>query len=460
MPDIENQLDAFLQNNLDNYIQETAELCAQPSISARKEGVSECAELVIRILERHGLQVQKFETPGSPVIVGRATGKSERTLLFYNHYDVQPPEPLELWTTPPFEPTVREGALYARGAMDDKGQFIARLAALDAVRSAHGGTLPCNITFVVEGEEEVGSPHIARFVRDHKDLLESQAAVWEEGGTDPEGNPITTLGCRGILYVELAAETLKMDAHSGGAHHLPNAAWRLVQAIMSLKGRDGKIAIPGFFDHVQPPSAQDLALLDALPDTEAWLRETYGLKEFVGGLTGDAFRRAVFNPTCNIAGLTAGHQGAGMKTVIPARATAKVDFRLVPDQDPDDIFSKLRAHLDQEGFTDVNVARLGAMWPYKASADDPFVRLAARTAEVIYARPYLPVPLAGGSSPVYAFAAPLGDIPVISAGVGNSNNRAHSPDEYVRLTDFLNGSRHLAHILNGFADLADDDGRE
>ena len=456
MTSIENQLDTFLQSNLDNYIQETAQLCAQPSISARNEGVLECTELVIQILERHGLQVQKFESPGNPIIVGRAAGRSERTLLFYNHYDVQPPEPLELWTTPPFEPTVRDGALYARGAMDDKGQFIARLAALDSVRHVHGGTLPCNVTFVVEGQEEVGSPHIAQFVRDHTELLKCNAAIWEEGGVDPKGYPTTLLGCRGLLYVELAAETLKMDAHSGGAHHLPNAAWRLMQALMSLKGSDGKIAISGFYDRAHPPSAQDVVLLDALPNVEAWVRETFGVKEFVGGLSGNDFKRAVFNPTCNIAGLTAGHQGEGLKTVIPARATAKVDFRLVPDQDPDDIFAKLRAHLDREGFTDVNVTRLGAMWPYKASVEDPFLVLAARSAEAVYGRPYRIEPLSGGSSPIYAFAAPLGNIPVISAGAGNSNNRPHSPDEYVRLIDFLNGSRHIAYILNNFAELAYD----
>jgi len=343
--------------------------------------------------------------------------------------------------------------LYARGAMDDKGQFIARLAALDSVRNAHGGNLPCNVTFVVEGEEEIGSPHIAQFVRDHTDLLASHAAIWEEGGTDPEGYPTTTLGCRGILYVELATQTLKLDAHSGGAHHLPNAAWRLVQALTSLKSEDGEIAISGFYDGAQQPSAADSALFDALPNTEEWLRETYGAREFVGGLTGDDFKRAVFNPTCNIAGLTAGHQGEGMKTVIPARATAKVDFRLVPGQDPDDIFVKLRAHLDQQGFADVRVTRLGAMWPYKASAEDPFVLLARQSAEVVYGRSYRIAPLAGGSTPIYAFARPLGGIPVISAGVGNSNNRAHSPDEYVHLDDFLNGSRHIARILNDFANL-------
>ncbi|HYP42148.1 MAG TPA: M20/M25/M40 family metallo-hydrolase, partial [Chloroflexia bacterium] len=152
------QIDGYLRAGLDGYIEETARLCAQPSVSAQKWGMRECAQLVGEILRGHGFEVQSFETAGNPVVVGRATGRSERTLLCYNHYDVQPAEPLELWTTPPFEPTVRDGALYARGAKDDKGELIARLAAVDAVRDAHGGELPCGITFVVEGEEEIGSP--------------------------------------------------------------------------------------------------------------------------------------------------------------------------------------------------------------------------------------------------------------------------------------------------------------
>jgi acetylornithine deacetylase/succinyl-diaminopimelate desuccinylase-like protein len=454
MPNVENQVDAFLQANLDGFIQETSELCAQPSISARKEGVRECAELVVRILERHGFEVQKFETPGNPIILGHADGKSERTMLLYNHYDVQPPEPLELWTTPPFQPTLRDGALYARGAEDDKGEFIARLAAVEAVRDAHCGSLPCGLTFVLEGEEEIGSPNIVQFVHDHLALLKCDGAIWEGGGIDAEGHPGTTLGLRGVLSVELAAETLKMDAHSGAAHILPNAAWHLLHALDSLKGTDEKILIPGFFEHALPPSELDLELLEALPDTEAWARETYGVKQFVGGLKGRQLDRAVFNCTCNIDGLTAGYQGEGMKTVIPGRATAKLDFRLVPDQNPEDIFAKLRIHLDNSGFSDVRAVKLGAMGPYKASGDDPLVQLAARTAEIVYQKAYLIDPLAGGSSPVYAFAAPLGGIPVIFAGVGYHDNRAHSPDEHVRLVDFLNGARHIAYILDDFADLS------
>jgi acetylornithine deacetylase/succinyl-diaminopimelate desuccinylase-like protein len=452
------RLDASLRANLDNYIQETARLCAQPSVSAKKEGVLECAELVSQILEHHGFQVHKFETPGSPIIVGHSDGKSARTLLFYNHYDVQPPEPLELWTTPPFQPSLRDGMLYARGVADNKGQFIARLAAVDAVRFAHDGTLPCSITFIVEGEEEIGSPYIAQFVREHTDLLKCDVAIWEGGGIDQDGNPGTSLGCRGILYVEFAIETLKTDAHSGDAHVLPNAAWRLLQALMSLKGSNDKIHILGFYDNAHPPSALDLELLEALPDQEAWLSEKFGITQFVGGRKGKDLNRAIFNCTCNIAGLEAGYQGEGMKTVIPARATAKVDFRLIPDQDPDDIFVKLRAHLDRGGFTDVSAVRIGAMRPYKALADDQFVILAARTAEAVYQRPYRINPLLGGSSPIYAFAGPLGGIPVIWAGIGYSDNRAHSPDEHIRLADFLNGARHIAYILNDFSDWTNDSG--
>lgn len=447
-------LDDFLTAGLDGYLAETAQLCAQRSVSATGEGVLECADLVANLLLRRGFELTRIETPGSPVIVGRLAGRSPRTLLFYNHYDVQPPEPLELWTSPPFEPELRDGALYARGAKDDKGEFVARLAAVDAVRAAHGGELPCGALFVVEGEEEVGSPHIARVVRENLALLRCHGAVWEEGGTDARGRPLLSLGCRGILAVELSVKVMGRDGHSGGAHMLPSAAWRLVWALASLKGPDERVRIPGFYDGALAPSEEDKALLAALPDQEAELLESYGLERFLNGLTGQALGEAVFAPTCNVQGIRTGYGGAGMKTVIPAQASAKVDFRLVPGQDPDDLFGKLRAHLDAEGFADVELRRLGAMWPAKADADDPFVRLTAAAAAGVYGQPSLLNPLVGGSSPVYAFAGPLG-VPVVTAGVGyGANNRVHAPDEHVRVGDFLNASRHIARILDGFADLA------
>jgi acetylornithine deacetylase/succinyl-diaminopimelate desuccinylase-like protein len=445
-------IDDFLSRQLDTYIAETARLCAQPSVSAQRIGLPECAALVAGMLERRGFDVRRLPTAGAPVIVGRLEGASDRTLLFYNHYDVQPPEPLELWTSPPFEPVVRNGALYARGAKDDKGEFVARLAAIDAVRAANRGKPPCGVLFVVEGEEEIGSPHIAQFVREHRDLLTCQGAIWEEGGMDAAGNPVISLGRRGILAVELTVETMARDAHSGSAHILPNAAWRLLRALETLKGPDERIRIEGFYDAALPPSPRDLQMLDTLPDEEPHLREIYGVRQFVRGLSGKALKQAVFEPTCNIQGLTSGYQGPIDKTVIPARASGKLDFRLVPDQDPQDIFGKLRRHLDREGFEDVQVLSHGAMWPSKESPDNPLVGLTARAAQEVYGMPSLLNPMGGGSSPAYAFAGPLG-IPVVTAGVGYGKNQTHAPDEHVRLQDFLNAAKHISRIINGFGGL-------
>jgi acetylornithine deacetylase/succinyl-diaminopimelate desuccinylase-like protein len=446
------RLDAFIVHNLDRYVAETARLCAQPSVSATGLGVAACADLVAEMLAEHGLEVQKLPTPGPPVVVGHAEGTSERTLLFYNHYDVQPPEPLEQWHSPPFEPTVREGALYARGAADDKGELVARLAALAATRSAYGGRLPCNVIFVVEGEEEIGSPHIAAFVHEHQDLLRCHGALWEGGGINAKGQPVMTLGFRGILAVELAAQTMAVDAHSGLAHALPSAAWRLVRALASLKGPDERVRIAGFYDAARPPTARDLELLAEMPDEGPLWRELYGVGAFVLGREGEALRRAVFEPTCTIQGITTGYQGQGPKTVIPAQAAAKIDFRLVPDQDPDEIYALLTAHLEREGFPEVDIIRYGSMWPAKTDAEDPLVALTTQTAEEVYGVRGLISPLGGGSSPVYAFARPLG-VPVVHAGVGYWDNKGHTPNEHVRIVDFQRGARHIARILDGFASL-------
>lgn len=455
MSDRDARMDQFLTQRLDAYIQETADLCAQPSVSARKEGTRQCAVLVAALLEKHGFDVHSFETPGDPVIVGRAKGRSERTLLFYNHYDVQPPEPLELWTTPPFEPTLRDGALYARGAKDDKGELVARLAAVDAARDANGGELPCGVTFVVEGEEEIGSPHIAQFVLDHLDLLRCNGAVWEEGGVAPDDRSYNMIGCRGILSVELSVEAAARDAHSGGAHLIPSAAWQLTWALASLKGQDERIRIPGFYEDALPPSPQILEHLATLPSYEEEERAMLGLDQYLLGRTGDEVRRAVYEPTCNIQGITTGYQGEGSKTVIPSQAFAKLDFRLVPDQDPVDIETKLRARLDQQGFADVAITTHGMMWPAASALDNGLVRLTEQTAQEIYGVPALTIPLNGGSSPIYAFQKPLGGIPVVRAGVGYINSSTHAPNEHVRLNDFLRAARQMARMVDRFADIPD-----
>lgn len=447
------EMDAFLEERLPHYLEELRALCAQPSISARREGIEPCADLVEQLLEQHGLEVRRFEGYGNPILLGRAQGDSPRTLLFYNHYDVQPPEPLELWESPPFEPTLRQGSFYARGAKDDKGELVARLAALDAVRAAHGGQPPCSVVFVVEGEEEIGSPHIARFAKEQAELLRCQGALWEEGGIDEEERPGTALGGRGILSLELHLRTLSRDAHSGNAHLLPNAAWRLVWLLGKLKDPQERILIPGFYDRVRPISPLDLELLEKLPDKEAHLKELFGVQQFVGGRTGSSFRQAIFEPTCTIQGLSAGYQGEGGKTVIPAQASVKLDFRLVPDQDPEEILDKLQAYLKQLG-EEVELRNIHWMKPFRSDPRAPLVELARRTGEEVYGKPYWLNPMNGGSSPAYAFQEALGPIPVITAGVGfGIHNRTHAPNEHIRLKDFLNAARHIARILDGFASI-------
>jgi acetylornithine deacetylase/succinyl-diaminopimelate desuccinylase-like protein len=307
---------------------------------------------------------------------------------------------------------------------------------------------------VVEGEEEVSSPHIAQFVQEHLDILAADGALWEGGGVDHEDRPGSVLGFRGIVAFELSVETMSRDAHSGAGHILPNAAWRLVRVLTRLKDENERILIPGFYDRVIPPSAADLALIDAQVDNEPFLRKTYGVKNFVANRRGKELSASVFEPTCNIQGIETGYQGPGTKTVIPAKAMVKLDFRLVPDQNPEEIVDLLRRHLDAEGFEDVQIKTHGMMWPFKASADDPLVRLTHTTAAEVYGvEPRPLVPIGGGSSPAYAFSGPLGGIPVVHAGIGYPNANGHAPDENMRIKDFLNGARHIARLLDGFADL-------
>lgn len=455
MPDTarEAQVDQYIVEHLDHALNELSILCRQPSVAAQNYGISECAELVADLLRRRGFAVHILPSGGAPVVVGEAPGHSKKTMLLYNHYDVQPAEPLDLWTSPPFEPEIRDGKFYARGAGDDKGHILCRLAALDALRAVYG-EYPCQVKFIIEGEEEIGSPHLPAFIEQHQDLLKGDACLWEFGGVDYEDRPGMSLGMRGICYVELRVKTASLDAHSGlGGSIFPNAAWRLVWALNTLKDQDERILIPGFYDAVVPPSERDLALLDALPSEEEPIKRSYGLKGFLKGLTGLDFKReAVFLPTCTICGITTGYQGPGQKTVLPAEASAKVDFRLVPNQEPADIVAKLRKHLDAQGFSDIDIQQHGGTMPARVNPDDPFIQLCAQAAEEVYGAAMRMSPMNGGSGPLYSFVGVL-KVPVANAGIGYPGGRAHAPDENFRLSDFIKGTQHTARILARFAEM-------
>lgn len=446
------QSDKYINDHLDQSLDELARLCAIPSIAAQNRGLDECAALVAKMLEKRGFKAEIMPSGGAPVVYAERKGKTDKALLFYNHYDVQPPEPLELWESPPFEATRRDGMMFARGVSDDKGHFVSRLFALDALL-AQDAELPCNVKFVVEGEEEIGSVHMPPFVEKHAAKLAADACIWEFGYVDHRNVPMQVLGMRGICYVQLDVECLTQDVHSGlGGSIFPNAAWRLVWALSTLKGPDERIRIPRHYDNVIPPSQRDREMAAKLPYEGDEYRQRYGVKEFLRGTDGhpDLHLQETLEPTCTICGLSAGYEGPGSKTVLPAKAFAKVDFRLVPNQTPEEVLKNLRAHLDAEGFPDVKITYIGGEAPGRTDPDDPFINMVVNSARDVYGVPQDVVPMSGGSGPNHAFLHFL-KLPIAVAGLGYPGNQVHAPNENIREDLYVKATQHVTRIVEEFA---------
>jgi acetylornithine deacetylase/succinyl-diaminopimelate desuccinylase-like protein len=445
---------AYLETHVGEARALLERLCRQPSIAAQGVGIAEMADLVEGLLRETGFTTQRLTVAGAPpLIFGELRGRSPYTLLLYDHYDVQPPEPLELWESPPFEPTERDGKLYARGTSDDKGEIAARLAAIRALRAAEG-ELPITLKWMIEGEEEIGSPHFEEIIAPHADLLRADGCLWEGSGFGPSGRPNMVLGTKGLLYIQLEADDLARDAHSGMATILPSAAWRLVQALALLRTPAGDVRIGGFYDDVLALTDAEKAAIAAQDDLDDVLKATYGIERFVDGLEGARLReRANAMPTCNIAGLLSGYTGPGTKTVLPAHAMAKIDFRLVPNQDPHDIVAKLRRHLEANGFGDITVSVLGASGPVKTPLDDPFAARVTALAEQFAGRPASITPITGGTLPFLGALRQHVGLPGLSAP-GDPvywANGAHSPNEHVRLEDLDRAVRFNCHLFREIA---------
>jgi acetylornithine deacetylase/succinyl-diaminopimelate desuccinylase-like protein len=445
-----NDILAYIDDHLDETIARLQVFCRQPSIAAQGVGMADMAELVHRTLVEAGAQAEVVPTAGYPAALGRFAGTGARTLMFYNHYDVQPPEPLELWDSPPFGAEIRDGCLYARGVADNKGNLVARLAAVEAWRAVRG-ELPLNVLFVVEGEEEIGSPHLGQFAEENRARLQADGCIWESGYKDTRGRLEILLGVKGILAIELRVRTAGRDLHSASAAIIENPAWRLIWALASLKDQDERIRIPGFYDNVRPPDARDRAMLAAWDyDEEGHLAEV-GTDHFVLGLSGEILKeKLLFHPTCNVCGFHSGYGGPAVKTVLPAEAVAKVDFRLVPDQDPYDLLNKLRAHLDAEGFGDVEVHAEGPEFPARTDPGDPLVGAVVGAARRAYGGEPVVKPLMAATGPMYELCQRW-NLPAAGAGIGWAGSRGHSPNENVRLDDLRQGIQHIALIIDEFS---------
>ncbi len=449
MSAVTDYIDAHLESTLDRL----RRWASQPSISTENVGIEAMAALAASELRDSGFDVEIYPTEGFPIVLATAGPKDAPALLIYNHYDVQPVGELADWTTPPFEPAVRDGKMFGRGVADTKSYIVSRLEALNAVR-AITGDLPVRVVWIIEGEEEIGSPHLDGFLIEHRGELQAVGCVWEFGSHTWEGVPNLILGLKGMLSVELEARAAGRDLHSGLAAYVPSPVWRLIWALAELRSPDGRIHIPGFYDRVSVPTPAQEALLDALPDESERDRENWGVDSFLNGMKGkDVYRAGNFAPTANVLGINAGYTGPGTKTVLPHTALAKLDIRLVPDQDPEEIFQALTGFLRERGYTDIEVRRIsgeGDLTPGISDPQSPFIQTVIQALRETSGREPVVVPSSNGSGPIGSFVLPaprgLG-LQVAVIGTGYPDTRAHGPNENIRLDDLRRHMHAFARLV-------------
>lgn len=428
-------------------VQELSALCAMPSTADRPAALRDTAGRVAEALEGCGLSVQLLSAGGPPAVVAEHLVPGKPTVLFYNHYDVQPAGDESAWRFPPFAPRLYRRRLYARGAVDNKGALVARLWALRAWRKLRG-RLPVGVRFLVEGEEEVGSPHLAALLDQHADKLQADGCIWESGEVNTKGQPYLYLGMKGVLSVELEAHGAAADLHSGWATVAPNPAWRLVWVLSRLKSATEEVLIEGFYDDVDGPTRAEIEEARRIPFPEKELLRIWKIPAFLQDLSGGPFLLCQFySPTCNISGFESGYVGTGVRTIIPSVARARIDLRLVPSQRPEKVLELMRRHLDEEGFGDVVIRPLGpALLPFRTPFDHPFVRAVVEATEKVYPRRPIVFPTAGGSGPMYLLGERLG-LPMVSLGVGHPEENIHGANENARLRDLEQGVVHVAAVL-------------
>lgn len=439
----------YIHQNEDIYLEMLKKACRQPSVSTTGEGMDKMPALVEEFLSSVGARTERLETSGYPIIYGEINEGAARTLTFYNHYDVQPVDPIDEWISDPFGAEVRDGRLFARGAADNKGNVVARICAVHAYQQVYG-KLPVNIKFIFEGEEEVGSPHLKEFPQKWPEKLKTDGILWEGGSKDVNGPLHVSLGVKGMCYVELVARGANSDLHSLNAAIVENPAWRLVWALNTLKNEKEEILIEGFYDRIPEPSAQDMKFLQQMTFDEKTKLENFGLDQFLLGLSGTELKeKYLYKPTCNICGFSSGYAGKGGKTVLPSKASVKMDLRLVPDQDPDEIAGLLRKHLDKHGFEDIEVMIHSKKPPYRSNPEDALVKAVLDNVEQVYGMPPIVYRNIAGTCAISDLCK-NDRIPVVMIGVGNEDARIHSPNENVFIDDYINGIKIVSTIIHKF----------
>ncbi|HLH63608.1 MAG TPA: M20/M25/M40 family metallo-hydrolase [Ktedonobacteraceae bacterium] len=437
---------AYIDAHSEAFLARLIDYLRRPSISAYGEGIAEVAEYIAGVMRQMGLAVRILPTTGWPIVFGEYHLRPDApTVLLYGHYDVQPPDPLEEWISPPFEPAIRDGRLYARGVGDNKGQHFAQLMALESLMVCHG-TLPCNVKVLLEGEEEVGSPHMPEFVRKHRDALQADLMIVSDGPVHEDGQSTISFGVRGVLDIELRARGANRDLHSGHWGGIaPDPLWTLVHLLASMKNERGEITIDGFYDHVQPLTELEREALAKLPVDVDEVKQSLGLQRLDEPQERGYFERLTAWPTLTINGIHGGYGGPGSKTVLPHQAVAKCDIRLVEAQTAEEILAKVKAHVQRHA-PEVSVTSYGGMDPSKTPLDSPFTEPLRQAITAAQGAEPLLVPAKGASLPNYVFTKTLG-IPVFGVPYANPDESNHAPNENMEVTRFFMGIKTGAAML-------------
>lgn len=453
----------YLQENRERHLQELMQFLRIPSVSALSDHDHDClraAQWVADRLRAAGVpDVRVVATPGKPVVYAHwpaaENAGTAPTVIIYAHYDVQPVDPVDRWTSPPFDPEIRDGRIYARGASDDKGNLLIPILAVEAL-AAVGGRLPLNIKFLFEGEEEIGSPSLPQFLTEHRDLVQADLVLCADGGMWSTDIPSLTVGSRGIAALQIDVKSARTDLHSGmHGGVVQNPIHALVRILSGMRDAAGRITVPGFYDGVRELTETERRQLAAVPFSEEEYRQELGVPDFAGEPGYTILERLWTRPTLEVNGIWGGFQGEGTKTVIPAEAHAKITCRLVPDQDPDDVLDKLEAFIRSNapvGCT-VSVQRFsGSAHPYLMPYDHPSLRVAAEVLVEQYGREPVVVRM-GGTVPVAEMFRSLLGIWFVYFSFGEPDNNLHAPDEFLRLQSFDRGIRSWARLLQRLAGL-------
>ncbi len=452
---------------MNSLIVDLQTLIRQPSISATSEGLEQCAILLSNMMNSAGIksellyldiedQIQDSITDQiPPVVFGEVKSKSNpnaQTMLFYNHFDVQPVDPVEKWNEDPFSGKVVGNLIYGRGSSDDKGELITRLKAVEYFLQKNGD-VPCNIKFLIEGEEEVGSPHLFTYVKRYNEKLNSDLVIWESGYVDKDNRAIISLGQKGILNAEIGINGPCRDIHSSLAVAIENPAWKLIELLSFLyDSKEGKILIDGWNDDARPLNEKELQVLADEPFNEEAFKKEYGIANFINNQNSYEVKKALaMEPSCNISGLVSGYTKKGFKTILPSTATVKLDFRLVPDMNPKVQFDKLVSYLRKNGFVgdEISIKFINGEPAYRTPLNNPYVKLIVDSASKIFNGVVLNIS-SSGTGPMYVFKELL-NVDSICIGSTILPNKMHSPNEFTDLRLLNKGTNSFIEIIKNFS---------